>query len=379
MEPAGSGPSLGVEEEYFLLGPGGLPEPRSALVRALAELEPVLARGEVDSELLQAQVEIATPVCATLDEVAGHLTRLRHAVASAAARLDCRVAATGGAPFAPDQAVPVTPDRRYREMRTEAARLVDEQLINGMHVHVAVPGRAAGAGCLLRLRAWLPVLVALGANSPFWEGRDTGFASWRTVVFDRWPASGCPPRTADAEEYEQAVRALLATGVVPDRKQLYWHARLSESYPTLEIRATDVQLDVDSAVTLAGIARGLVATALDEAARGVPALDPPDGVLTAANWHAARHGLSDTLVDPRAGTPAPAKDVVAALLDHIAPALRVHGDLDQVTEGAGRFLAAGTGATRQRTALTTDGVDGLLDLIAPPAPAEPEPAAPGAE
>jgi carboxylate-amine ligase len=263
------------------------------------------------------------------------------------------------------RAVPVTQKQRYREMRADAGRLVDEQLINGMHIHVAVPDRSAGGAALGRLRPWLPVIVALGANSPFWDGRDTGFASWRTVVFGRWPVSGSPPYTADAATYEQRADELVATGVIPDRRQIYWHARLSEQYPTLEVRAPDVQLDVDSAVTLAGLARALVATGLRESRRGVRPLDPPGDVLLAAGWHAARHGLDANLVDPRSGTPAKAADVVGALLDHVAPALRELGDTERVTDGVGRLLDAGTGAARQRRVASAGGLPALLELIAP--------------
>lgn len=361
-------PTLGVEEEYLLVEQdSGRPAPHASRMQAAAELEPVLARGEVDTELLQAQVEVATPVCTGLEEVTAHLARFRQALAAAAARAGCRVAATGGAPLVNGHTVPVTQKQRYREMQAGAARLVDEQLINGMHVHVAVPDRSSGAAALGRLRPWLPVLVALGANSPFWEGRDTGFGSWRTVVFGRWPVSGSPPFTADAAEYEKRVAALLATGVIPDRRQVYWHARLSETYPTLEVRAPDVQLDVDSAVTIAALARGLVTTALREARHHVRPLDPPGSILYAAGWHAARYGLDHTLVDPRHGTPAPAADVVGALIDHIAPALKDLGDLDRVQEGVSRLLDGGAGAARQRRALAAGGVPALLDLIAPAA------------
>jgi glutamate---cysteine ligase / carboxylate-amine ligase len=360
------GATLGVEEEYLLLDRDtGLPAPRAARVQAAAHLEPVLGSGEVDNELLQAQVEVATPVCTGLDDITGHLARFRQALAAAAANAGCRLAATGGAAISGAEAVPVTQKRRYREMRADAARLVDEQLINGMHVHVAVPDRPTGAAALGRLRPWLPVLVALGANSPFWNGRDTGFASWRTVVFGRWPVSGPPPFIADGADYERRVGALLATGVIRDRGQLYWHARLSERYPTLEVRAPDVQIDVDSAVTLAGIARGLVATAVRESRRGARPLDPPASVVNASGWHAARHGVDGTLVDPRHGTPAEAARVVAALLDHIAPALTDLGDLDRVGEGVARLLDGGTGAVRQRRAAAEGGLGAVLDLVAP--------------
>jgi carboxylate-amine ligase len=217
------------------------------------------------------------------------------------------------------------------------------------------------------------VLIALGANSPFWDGRDTGFASWRTVVFGRWPVSGPPPFCTDAHHYEQQITALLATGVVPDRHQLYWHARLSDDYPTLEVRAPDVQLDVTSAVTLAGIARALVTTALREDREGEPPLAPQSGVLRAAGWHAARHGLSADLVGPRTGTPSPAPEVVGVLLEHLTPALNDLGDLDRVSAGVQRLLDRGTGAVRQRAALADGGTERLLDLIAP------APRRPGAE
>ncbi|HEY5835833.1 carboxylate-amine ligase [Streptomyces sp.] len=366
--------TLGVEEEYLLLDrETAMPSPSAGRVLAAADLEPVLGRGELARELLQAQIEVATPVCTGLDEVTSNLARFRRAVGAAADRAGCLLAATGGAPLSGGLAVPITQKRRYREMRAATARLVDEQLINGMHIHVAVPDRSAGAAALGRLRPWLPVLVALGGNSPFWDGRDTGFASWRTVVFGRWPVSGSPPYISGGAEYERRVGALLATGVIPDRKQVYWHARLSERYPTMEIRAPDVQLDVDSAVTLAGISRALVATALREARRGVRPLDPAGSILYAAGWHAARHGLGGTLVDPRHGTPGSATEVVHALLDHIRPALNEFGDTQRVSEGVERLLDKGTGATRQRRALIEGGLGGLLHLIAPSARQHREP------
>ncbi|SEG80614.1 carboxylate-amine ligase [Actinacidiphila yanglinensis] len=361
-----SGITLGVEEEYLLLDAGtGLPSSRASRVQAAADLEPVLDTDEVDNELLQAQVEVATPICSELADVGGQLARFRQAVGGAALRVGCRLAATGGAPLSSGDAMPVTEKQRYRDMRTNAARLVDEQLINGMHIHVAVPDQEAGAAALGRLRPWLPVLVALGANSPYWDGRDTGFASWRTVVFGRWPVSGSPPYTADAATYEERVGALVESGVIRDRRQIYWHARLSDRYPTLEVRATDVQLDVDSAVTLAGLVRGLVATGLREAARGAPVLDPPGSVLQAAGWHAARYGLSGDLVDPTRGRPAPARDVVGALLEYATPALDEHDDAERVGEGLERLLDGGTGAVRQRLAMSGGGFPTLLDLIAP--------------
>lgn len=354
-------PTLGVEEEYLLLDrKTGLPCPRVGEVRSAARDIPFLRRSEVGHELLQAQVEIATPVCASLTEAAGHLTRLRETVVRAADRAGCRLAATGAAPFAPEDAVPVSPQQRYRDMRAEARRLVDEQLICGMHVHVAVPDRERGAAALGRIRPWLPVLLALGANSPFWDGRDTGFAGWRTVVSGRWPVTGPPPLTTGGADYARETDALLATGVISDLGEVYWQARLSERYPTLEVRICDVQLDVDAAVTLAGLARALVTTALRDAEQGTEPPVPGDAVLRAAEWHAARHGLTRTLVHPDSGSLAHAEEVVDAFTARMTPALRAAGDLERVTAGVERLREQGGGATRQREAAAASGLAGLL-------------------
>ncbi|MYV99639.1 glutamate-cysteine ligase family protein, partial [Streptomyces sp. SID3343] len=186
--------TLGVEEEYLLVDPAdGLPMSVAEAVRVAADLQPAVSGGEVQPELLRVQVEVATPVCETLDEVGGHLLRLRHAVSAAAEQAGCRIAASGTAPFASRSPVEVTDTPRYRSLHSDAPRLVDEQLMNGMHVHVAVPDRDAGVVVLNRLRPWLPVLVAMSANSPVADGGDTGFASWRTIALGRWSVSGVPP------------------------------------------------------------------------------------------------------------------------------------------------------------------------------------------
>ncbi|MBB0245693.1 YbdK family carboxylate-amine ligase [Streptomyces alkaliphilus] len=356
--------TLGVEEEYLLVDPvTGLPVPEAERTRAAIGGVPTAGGDEVQLELLQVQVEIATPVCVGLEEVADHLRRLRGSLDQAARSAGCRIAACGSAPFIGTDPVPVTDRPRYRMLSREARQLVDEQLINGMHCHVAVPDRAAGVAVLNRLRPWLPVLGAMGANSPMWEGRDTGFADWRTVVFDRWPVSGLPPRFVDAEDYERRVDALLATGVITDRGQLYWRARLSENYPTVEVRALDTQLEVEDAVVLAGVVRALAITALEEEKAGTPLPDIPAELLGVADWHAARHGLGGTLVDPFAGRARPAADVVGQLLEHIGPALARSGDEERVTSGVERILREGTGAERQRRAVREGGPEALVRLL----------------
>ncbi|MFD3328080.1 glutamate--cysteine ligase [Streptomyces sp. NPDC058701] len=356
--------TVGVEEEYLLVDPQTLlPVPLVQQVRATASLAPIADALEIQDELLQAQIEVATPVCTALEEVGGHLLRLRHAVATSAQANGCRIAISATAPVRDVLPVPVTDTARYLEMRSEARLLVDEQLICGMHVHVGVPDRETGVAVLNRLRVWLPTLLAMSANGPLWDGRDTGFASWRTIVFGRWPVSGPAPYFAGLADYEARVDGLVESGLIPDRGQLYWQARLSERYPTVEVRCCDVQLEADDAVMLAGIIRGLVATAIaEEKAGAAPALCRPE-VMQAATWHAARHGLTGTLLDPAGGRLRRGADVLGALLSHVRPALEENGDYREVRSLVHRLLRQGTAADRQRRALTETGLPAVASLI----------------
>ncbi|MCY0932244.1 glutamate--cysteine ligase [Streptomyces sp. H27-H1] len=355
--------SVGVEEEYLLVDPAtGVPVPLVEDVSRTAGLGSVAERDEVQDELLQAQIEVATPVCWSLEEVGGHLLRLRHAVASAAEANGCRTAATGAAPLRGRLPVPVTPTPRYRRMEAEAGQLVDEHLICGMHVHVGVPDPETGVAVLNRIRSWLPALLAMSVNSPLWDGRDTGFASWRTIVFGRWPVSGPPPHFDGYSDYERRLEALVSSGLIADRAQAYWQARLSDRYPTVEVRCLDVQLRADDAVMLAGIVRALVATAITEEKAGAALPQCAPEILHAANWHAARHGLNGTVVG-RDGLPRSSGDVLCTLLRHITPALEESGDLREVSALVHRMLREGTPADRQRRALADGGLPGVIDLI----------------
>ncbi|MFG1664984.1 glutamate--cysteine ligase [Streptomyces sp. Y7] len=356
--------TIGVEEEYLLLDPvTGLPVPLADKVRASAGLTPFVADQEVQNELLQAQVEVATPVCDTLEEASGHLLRLRHAVATAAERHGCRPAPCGTSPQRHSRPVAVTDKARYRAMRSQAPQLVAEQLVNGMHVHVGVPSREEGLQVMNRVLVWLPTLTAMSANSPLWDGHDTGFASWRTVVFSRWPVSGMPPYFHDVADYDRRVQRLLKSGLISDIGQLYWMIRLSARYPTVEVRCLDVQLHADTAAKFAGLIRALVTTELRALNAGTPAPESAPELLRASLWHAARHGLSDTLVDLEGNT-RPAADVVSELLHHITPALDAAGDTPHVTALTHQLLDKGTGADQQRAALADGGLQAVTDLIA---------------
>src|SRR3712207_3529797 len=253
---------MGVEEEFLLLRPDG----------AAATLAPDLLRslpGEarVQAELMQFQIESTSRTRTDLRDVAGDLVGARRAVAEAAREYGVLLVASGTPPSGVPGRAAVTASARYRLMLDRWSP-AGEAVSCATHVHVGVPSRDLGVAVVERVRGWLPVLLALGANSPFWRGRDTGWASFRHAVLRAWPTATLPPRLRDAAEWDAAVTERIATGAALDPASVYWFARLSPRYPTVEIRVADAALTAVEAVLLAGLCRALVVTALREAVAG---------------------------------------------------------------------------------------------------------------
>jgi carboxylate-amine ligase len=229
------------------------------------------AGGLLVPELKQQQIELGTGVCRRLSEVAVQLRELRSRADAAARTVGARVAALASSPVAVDPVA--TPGERYEQMVETFGLTAVEQLACGCHVHVAVADDEEGVAVLDRIRIWLPVLTALTANSPFWLGRDTGYASFRSQAWGRWPSAGPTGVFGGPEVYHRLVADVLATGTVLDSGMVYFDARLSATWPTVEVRVADVALRVEDAVLLAGLVRGLVDTAARQWRAGEPAPD----------------------------------------------------------------------------------------------------------
>ena len=252
----------------------------------------------VRQELMRFQVETGTGVCTGLDEVGRELVRLRRLAAAAAARLGCRLVACGVAPYRTPGLAAITGQPRYRELARRYGPVVAEAGTCACHVHVGVPSRDLGVQVLARLRPWLAPLLAVTANSPITGGHDTGWASWRYPIQSRWPTATPPAAWPDAAAYDTAVRRLIARGAALDERSVYFLARLSPRYPTVEVRVADVCLDAGTAVLAAGLTRALVATALAEARQGTPVPAAPARQVAAALAAAAQNGLAGAGIEP---------------------------------------------------------------------------------
>lgn len=357
--------TVGVEEEFFLVD-AETGELRTDAHLTLDEAE-APPDGLIDHELKRSQVETGSAVCRDLDSLRASIAGLRDELARAAATHGAALLATGTHPFAHwETDGGVTPEPGYERLQATYAQLNDEQAVCGCHVHVGIGDPELAVAVMNRCRQWVPLLVALTANSPTWLGRDTGYASYRTEVFHRWPTAGIPEHFADRADYERVVTQLTAAEAIDEPARLYWDIRPSARYPTLEFRAADVVLTVDEAVAYGAIVRALVEVAHAEAVADAASVPHRTELLRAALWRAARFGLGARLLDVDTGRLVPAPDLVATLLARIGPVLEARGEGDEVRATVGRILAEGTGAERQRRlrALATDDADLVRRLVA---------------
>jgi glutamate---cysteine ligase / carboxylate-amine ligase len=349
--------TVGVEEEFLLVDyRTRRVSPRAPIVLAAAGTIPGL-----QPEITQFQLETTTPICRTMDEVRTNLAADRRKLAGVARRHGLRLAAVGTPVLGRAAPPPLTDNARYQQIAVEFGAVTDGLSICGCHVHVGVPGPEEGVKASNYLRPWLPLLLAISANSPFWEGRDTGYSSWRYLVWARWPSAGPPPMFESADHYEHAVRSLLQAGAAMDRGMAYWDIRLSHQHPTIELRVCDVAATTEEAVLIAALTRALVATALND---DHPPLTIPDHVLRAAGWRAARDGLEGHCVNPVTGHTLPTPVLVKQLIGQVRAALDEAGDLDLVLDAVASLLAKGSGASRQRRAFARTGkLTDVVDLL----------------
>src|SRR6266540_2013093 len=322
---------FGIEEEHQILDPGS-GELRSEIERLLPIVQAELG-DRAQPELYQAQIETATEVCESLADARAELIRLRRALLDAAARLGVAIATAGTHPFSDWRNQRITRKTRYQRLLADYQQVAREQVLFGCHVHVGIPDLESTVQTMNRVRAWLPTILALTANSPFWLGTDTGYASYRAQVWRRWPSAGMPPVLSGRAEYEALVSDLVGSGSIRDATKVYWDVRPSTRYPTLEFRIADACTSVDEALMVAGLCRA----------------------LARACCEAARVGLEGQLVDPGTGEVVQVPEMARRLLAYLRPVLEDEGDWEEVCELLERVLTEGNGAIRQRRALARGG------------------------
>jgi carboxylate-amine ligase len=347
--------TIGVEEEYQIINPKTRElASRSGKLVDTNQHDALHPQGLL-YEMHRCQIEIATGICHTLDDVRRELTEARQTAMRAAQHHGLAIAAAGTHPFSRWQNQKITPKDRYRNLDNELQQIIREMVAFGCHVHIGIADREAAVSVLNRSRIWLPTLLSLTANSPFWLGRHTGYQSYRMELLCRLPTAGPPPHFDGYEDYRAVIQQLIDTDITNDPTKIYWDIRLSERFPTVEFRVADVCTTVDEAVMFAGLIRALAQTCYEEyrAQKSYPTVRSE--ILKAAMWQAARYGLQGEVIDFRAMRPVTAIESIQALLDYLAPALRQQGAWDLVSHQVNLILSEGNTAQRQQQIYQTSG------------------------
>jgi glutamate---cysteine ligase / carboxylate-amine ligase len=289
---------------------------------------------------------VATKVAANVDEALEDLTRLRSRLRDAAADNDSLIASAGTHPFSRYEHQEVTAKQRYREL-VEAMRWVAErELIFGLHVHVGLDTPDKAIACANAVRTFLPELLALSANSPFFQARPTGLASTRSKVFDSFPRSGLPPAFSSFEEFELLVDRAIRTNSFDDYTYIWWDLRPHPRLGTIEFRVCDAQTRMESVGVLVALSQSLVATLAEAWERGEELPIQPITLIAENKWRAARRGLRAELIDFEHDTERPAAEALRALAERCAPAARRLGCADEL-DRLETVLGRGSGADEQ--------------------------------
>ncbi|MFF8729277.1 glutamate--cysteine ligase [Streptomyces sp. NPDC015171] len=356
-------PTVGVEEEFILVDR----DSRAAVYRAPSVVHAALDRlgpSHVTPEVSQAQVETVSAVCRTAAELEAEILRLRRGTAAAAAESDCLLIPSGTAILGRTGPPPVVDKPRYRAFIDRFGPLLHDQGVNACHVHVGVADREEAVRAVNHLRGWMPLLLAITGNSPYSAGADTGYASWRSMVWGRWPSAGPPPYLRDTAHHEQLVGQLVATEAAMDPGMVYWHVRPSPHLPTIEVRVADVQPEPGTTAAYALLVRALVSCAVEAVRAGERAPEIPDALLRAACWQAARYGTAGTLpaTHTRDCTPTAVVRLIEELWKRVESHLSRYGDDRPVSDWLSEVQRHGSGSVRQRRVAESHG-GSLQDVV----------------
>jgi carboxylate-amine ligase len=334
--------SIGIEEEFQLLSAESL-----ELVPRFDEIAEAAEDDRVRQELMTSVMEAATGIAGSVPEAVEEVRAIRTRLAAAAAETGSVIASAGTHPFSRWEHQEITESPRYQGVAEELRWVAERVAIFGLHVHVGLDDADKAVAVATALRTWVPELLALSANSPFWHGRETGLASTRTQIFEAMPRSGLPPRLDTFAQFEALVDRAVAAGFFDDYTYLWWDVRPHPKLGTVELRACDAQTRIQSVAALAALVQSLAATLAARYEREGRLPAQPRTLLAENKWRAARYGLDATLVDLERDTERTAREAALELAELAGPAAQRLGCAGQLAE-LERICEQGGGAGEQR-------------------------------
>lgn len=336
--------TIGIEEEFQIVDNENYK--LKSHMSKIIEGGKIILKERIKEEMHQAVVEMGTDICENIHQARDEVSYLRQQVIELAAKEGLKVGAAGTHPFSHWHDQEITPNPRYDELIAEMKDVARSNLIFGMHVHVAIPNREDGLAIMNTARYFLPHLYALSTNSPFWEGRETGFKSFRSKIFDKFPRTGIPPYFGSVAEHDKFVDLLVKTKCIDNGKKIWWDIRLHPNYPTVEYRVCDMLMTVDEVVCLAALMQCIIAK-LYKLHRQNQGFRTYRRIFINENkWRAARWGIEAKLIDFGREEEVPFRTLIDELLefiDDVVDELDCRNEVNYVY----RILEHGTGADRQ--------------------------------
>ncbi|AMJ68154.1 carboxylate-amine ligase [Hymenobacter sp. PAMC 26628] len=336
--------TLGIEEEFQTIDPDTR-ELRSHMSK-IVENGKITLLEQVKAEMHESVVEVGTNICQNIHEARAEVLHLRRQVIELAGNVGLRIGAAGTHPFSRWQDQPITPDARYDKIVEELQEAARSNLVFGMHVHVGIENRDIGVYMMNALRYFLPHLFALSTNSPFWEGRETGYKSFRTKVFERFPRTGIPSYFTSASDYDEFIQLLIKTGCIDNGKKIWWDLRLHPFFDTIEYRICDMMMRPDETIAVAAIMQALVAKIYKLKRQNLNFRLYRSALIKENKWRAARYGIDGTMIDFGKQQEVPTRALILELLDFVDDVLDELGSRHEV-EYVLKMLEMGTGADRQ--------------------------------
>lgn len=336
--------TLGVEEEYMVLDPTTR-ELKSHEQKIVLEGQKVI-KDKVKAEMHQAVVEVGTDICQNVDEAFNDVATLRRTISQIAGELGLWVGASGTHPFSHWESQLITDHVRYNEIVNELQEAARSNLIFGLHVHVGMESREMANHIANSTRYFLPHIYALSTNSPFWESRKTGYKSFRTKVFDKFPRTGIPEYFESIEAYENYVKLLVKTNCIDNAKKIWWDLRVHPFFNTVEFRICDVPMTVDETIALAALFQAVCAKIYKLRSQNLNFIQYSRALINENKWRAGRYGIDGRLIDFGKEEEVNTRVLIDELLNFVDDVVDNLGSRHRLAY-VNKILENGTGADRQ--------------------------------
>jgi glutamate---cysteine ligase / carboxylate-amine ligase len=354
--------TIGIEEEYQTIDPITR-DLRSHIDVEILEQGKTLVHEAVKPEMHTSVIEVGTGICKDIRQAREEITQLRGDMIGLAKRNNLRLGAAGTHPFADWRDQSIYPDARYEQIVEDMKMVARANLIFGLHVHVGVEDRETGIHLMNAARYFLPHILAISTNSPFWLGMDTGLKSYRCKVFDKFPRTNIPDYFQSYGEYKAFVDLLVKTKCIDNAKKIWWDIRPHPSFPTLEFRICDIPMRVDETIAIAALIQATVAKLYKLYAANQGFRLYRRALIMENKWRALRYGIDGKLVDFGKGEEVPLPELMYEYLhfiDDVVDELGTRHEINYIH----KILENGTGADRQlKVFRETDDLKAVVDFI----------------